>query len=93
MDADFSPLVVETHGRFHAGFVTPLKRLATAGWPHHNGFSEGPRLGVGLPLTLQATLSVCRLHSKRQAWRPCGGCKGSKGAYTPCRHFFTTGKP
>ena len=29
MDADFSPLVVETHGRFHAGFVTLLKRLAT----------------------------------------------------------------
>jgi hypothetical protein len=26
MDADFSPLVVETHGRFHAGFI---KRLAT----------------------------------------------------------------
>ena len=37
MDADFSPLVVETHGRFHAGL---LKRLATSwmvverrGWP------------------------------------------------------------
>jgi hypothetical protein len=29
MDADFSPLVVETHGRFHAGFTTLLKRLAT----------------------------------------------------------------
>jgi hypothetical protein len=29
MDADFSPLVVETHGRFHAGFITLLKRLAT----------------------------------------------------------------
>ena len=33
------------------------------------GFAERPRLGVGLPLTLQATLSVWRLHSKRQAWR------------------------
>ena len=29
MDADFSPLVVETHGRFHAGFLALLKRLAT----------------------------------------------------------------
>ncbi len=29
MDAYFSPLVVETHGRFNAGFVTLLKRLAT----------------------------------------------------------------
>ena len=29
MDADFSPLVVETHARFHAGFITLLKRRAT----------------------------------------------------------------
>ena len=28
MDAEFSPLVLETHGRFHADFVTLLKRLA-----------------------------------------------------------------
>ncbi len=35
--------------------------------------NERPRLGVGLPLTLQATLSVWRLNSKRQDWRPRGG--------------------
>ncbi len=36
---------------------------------YRNGFYERPRLGVGLPLTMQATPSVWRLHSKRQAWR------------------------
>ena len=28
MDADFAPVVVETHGRFHGDFVALLRRLA-----------------------------------------------------------------
>jgi hypothetical protein len=28
MGADFAPLVVETHGRFHSDFIQLLKRLA-----------------------------------------------------------------
>ena len=35
MDAEFSPLVLETHGRFHADFVTLLKRLALQLEGHH----------------------------------------------------------
>jgi len=55
MDADFSPLVVETHGRFHAGFVTLLKRLAT-------------QLDGGQGLTAREMAVLLNLDLKSRVW-------------------------